>query len=100
LGLVAGEEPEGLHVEDKAGRRSFDPRLRGLLGGKRVVGAVDLDQRKLRRVVAKARFRALRLARIEAARLDERLVGPGGGTYKDLVQISESSEGATIGDER
>jgi hypothetical protein len=74
---MCGEEAKGFHVENEVRRRALGPELSGALGRQRVVGAVDLDQGKLRRVVAQPRLRAGSRARIEAARLDQRLVGPG-----------------------
>ena len=54
---VLGEQPERLDVEDEVRRRSLDPERGVSLGGKRVVGGVDLDERKALRVVAQAVLR-------------------------------------------
>ena len=51
----------------------------------RVIGAIDLDNGKLARVVAQPRFRALDAARIEQAGRYQRLVSPRCGADKDLI---------------
>ncbi len=47
-GAVAGEQGEGLDVEDEAGRRALDPELSVALVRRRVEGGVDLDDGKPR----------------------------------------------------
>ena len=84
LRLVAGEEAEGLDVEDEVFRRALGPQLRVLRRGHAVVAGVHLDQRELLRVEAQALLGRLAGRRIEAAAGDQRLVGPGGGADEDV----------------
>jgi hypothetical protein len=48
------EESVGLDVEDEVRGRPLDPERRVALGGQRVIGRVDLDERKALGVVAQS----------------------------------------------
>ena len=79
LRWVAGEEPEGLHIEYKAGWRPLCPQ-RGIPPGRHgVVAAVDLHQVELAGIVIQARLRRLRCSRVEGPCPYEAGISPGTG---------------------
>ena len=82
--LVPREESICLDVENELGRRPLDPEACILFDRNAVVAAVDLHDRKLRRVVAEPIFRCPGACRIEAAGVDQRLVGPGRVADQDV----------------
>ena len=73
---MSSEQPERLYVEREVLGRPFGPKLSHFRLGYRVIAAIDLDERKLRRVVAQPLFRRIGLGGIEATRRDQTLVGP------------------------
>ncbi len=66
----------------KPGRGALRPQLGGLLGRRRVVGRVDLDQRELLGVVGQPLLGGVGRRRVPA-RLQQRPVGPRGGADLD-----------------
>jgi hypothetical protein len=82
-GGVLGEQAEGLDVEGEPVRGPRRPRLRGPLGGQRVVGGVHLHQRELAGVVLQPLLRIAGPGRVPAG-IDQRLVGPPRRAHPDL----------------
>ena len=66
----------------KPAGRALGPQPRGLLGGRRVVGGVHLDQRELPGVVGQPLLRGVRRLRVPA-RVEQRPVGPGRRAHLD-----------------
>jgi hypothetical protein len=83
-GLVAGQQPERLHVKHEAGGRALAPELRVPGSGQSVVRAVHLDNGELARVVAEPLLRGVDRGRIELAGFGQGPVGPGGGPDEDV----------------
>ena len=73
-----------LMLNGEAGRRALRPQRGGLLGRRRVVGRVHLDQRELPGVVGQPLLRVVGGLRIPARR-EQRLVGPRRGADPDLA---------------
>lgn len=73
--LILNTNPGGVRSTHSRGVRR---------GRNAVVAAVDLDDRELRGVVVQPRFGCRDSRRIEAARVDQRLVGPGRGADHDV----------------
>ena len=83
--LVLGEEAERLDVEDEGRRGTLYPQIGHLRSRQGVVGTVDLDQGKVRGVVAKPPFGSAGALRIEQPGIDQGLVRPGGGADEDVT---------------
>ncbi len=80
---MLGEEPEGLHVEDKTVGGPFHPQA-GVSGrGQAVVGAVYLDDGELGHIVTQPRLGRMDTRRIEAPGFNECLLCPRGDADKD-----------------
>ena len=70
------QEAKCLYVEHKVLGRAFNPLLRGFLSRNRVVAAVDLDEIELRCIEPEPGLWRVYVLRVEAARVDQRLVRP------------------------
>src|SRR5439155_3750606 len=82
--LMTREKPIRLDVEHELRWRARYPGTCVVFGRDAVVAAVDLDDGKLRRVIAQPRLRRGRVRRIEAAAFDQRLVGTRRGAEQDF----------------
>lgn len=86
---MTGKQSERLYVEREVGRRSLGPELHDLRRWHRVLAAIDLNEWKLRRVIAEPALGRAALGRIEATRRDQALVGARRGAKKNLSQDTE-----------
>jgi hypothetical protein len=94
LRLMAGEQAEGLDVENEVVRSALRPLLGRRRQRHRVVARVDLDDRELGRVVAQPLLRTRHLRRIELAGVDQALVRPRRSAYEDRHALAPLTEHA------
>ena len=83
---MLGEEAKRLDVENEIGRGPLHPETRGLLGGRGVIGGVDLDDGEAVGIEGQPFLGGHLLFGIEHVGLDQGGVGPRAGADSDLAR--------------
>ncbi|MNQ98731.1 hypothetical protein D3C85_1144360 [compost metagenome] len=94
--LVAGEQPEGLDIEDEIVWRPRGPQIGVFRRGHGIEAGIDLGHGKARRIKAQPGFGAAGLGRVEPSAGQQGGVGPGGGAGQDARRAG-GHDGGTDG---